>query len=143
MANVYTVRLSQLFVATRYSRVQDDSPNVSGGAAGNDFDLLLMADGGGILGDSGAAYTLKIMAFDEIKGAAEPGLNPFAGPRAENFDAANNWIASGDDFFKEERYTIAISPTVTRGNVFHYTAALITSNFEAISIIHSDSFVLV
>jgi hypothetical protein len=142
MANVYTVRLSQLFVATLDSRVQDDAPNVSGGGVVNEFDLLLKADGGGILGASGGTYKLNIMAFDEIAGVAEPGLSPFPGPHAEALNAAHNWVSSGNDFFKEERYTIAIPASVTRGNVYHYTAALITDNFEAISIIHSDSFVI-
>jgi hypothetical protein len=141
--NANDARFSQLFVAGNNSKVQDDSPNESGGAAGNDFDLLLKAEAGGVLGDSGAAYTLFITAYDVTAGTAEPDLNPFAVPNKENFNAANNWVASGDDFVKEEKYDINVGAGVTRGHVFQYTATLIADNFEVVAIIQSDLFVLV
>jgi hypothetical protein len=141
--NANDARFSQLFVAGNDSKVQDDSPNESGGAAGNDFDLLLKAEAGGVLGDSGAAYTLFITAYDVTAGTAEPDLNPFAVPNKENFNAANNWVASGDDFVKEEKYDINVGAGVTRGHVFQYTATLIADNFEVVAIIQSDLFVLV
>lgn len=142
--NANDARVSQLFVAANNSKVQDDSPNESGGAAGNDFDLLLKAEAGGVIGDSGAAYNLFITAFDVTAGTAAPaGLNPFAAPNNENFDNAFNWLASGDDFVKEEKYDIAIPGAVVRGHVFQYTATLIADNFEVIAIIQSDLFVLV
>jgi hypothetical protein len=141
--NANDARFSQLFVAGNNSKVQDDSPNESGGAAGNDFDLLLKAEAGGVLGDSGAAYTLFITAYDVTAGTAEPDLNPFAVPNKENFNAANNWVASGDDFVKEEKYDINVGAGVTRGHVFQYTATLIADNFEVVAIIQSDLFALV
>jgi len=141
--NANDARFSQLFVAGNDSKVQDDSPNESGGAAGNDFDLLLKAEAGGVLGDSGAAYTLFITAYDVTAGTAEPDLNPFAVPNKENFNAANNWVASGDDFVKEEKYDINVGAGVTRGHVFQYTATLIADNFEVVAIIQSDLFGLV
>jgi hypothetical protein len=141
--NANDARFSQLFVAGNDSKVQDDSPNESGGAAGNDFDLLLKAEAGGVLGDSGAAYTLFITAYDVTAGTAEPDLNPFAVPNKENFNAANNWVASGDDFVKEEKYDINVGAGVTRGHVFQYTATLIADNFEVVAIIQSDLFALV
>ncbi len=143
--NANDARFSQLFVAANNSRVQDDSPNESGGQAGNDYDLLLKAEAGGVIGDSGAAYKLFITAYDVTAGTAEPGLNPFAAPNNENFNnvAPGNWQPSGDDFVKEEKYDIAIPGTVTRGHVFQYTATLIANNFEIVSIIQSDLFVLV
>ena len=141
--NANDARFSQLFVAGNNSKVQDDSPNESGGKAGADYDLLVKAEAGGVLGDSGAAYTLFITAYDVTAGAAASGLNPFAAPNNENFNAANNWVASGDDFVKEEKYDINIPANVTRGHVFQYTATLIAGNFEVVSIIQSDPFVLV
>jgi hypothetical protein len=141
--NANDARFSQLFVAGNNSKVQDDSPNESGGAAGNDFDLLLKAEAGGVLGDSGAAYTLFITAYDVTAGTAEPDLNPFSVPNKENFNAANNWVASGDDFVKEEKYDINVGAGVTRGHVFQYTATLIADNFEVVAIIQSDLFALV
>jgi hypothetical protein len=141
--NANDARLSELFAATDGSKVQDDSPNEAGGVAGNVFDLLLRAEAGEVIGGSGATYKLNITAFDETAGVAVAGLNPFAAPKAEQFNAANNWVKTADDFFKEEKYDITIPAAVTRGNVFHYTATLIADNFQVVSIIHSDPFVLV
>jgi len=141
--NANDARFSQLFVAGDGSRVEDDSPNESGGVAGNNYDLLLKTEAGGVLGDSGAAYDLFITAYDVTAGtAADASLNPFAAPNNENFNAANNWVASGDDFVKEEKYDIAIGAGVTRGHVFQYTATLIADNFEVVDIIQSRLFVL-
>jgi hypothetical protein len=143
--NANDARLSQLFVAANNSRVQDDSPNESGGVAGNNYDLLLRGEAGGVLGDSGASYTLSITAYDVTAGAAEPDLDPFASPQNENFNnaAPGNWQASGADFVKDEKYDITVGAGVTRGHVFRYTAALIATNNEVVSIIESDPFVLV
>jgi hypothetical protein len=142
--NANDARFSQLFVAGDGSRVQDDTPNESGGTAGNVYDLLLKAEAGGTLGDSGASYKLFITAFDVTAGtAADVSLNPFGSPESENFNAGDNWNASGDDFVKEQKYDITIANVVPRGHVFQYTATLIADNFEVVSIIQSDLFVLV
>jgi hypothetical protein len=141
--NANDARFSQLFVAGNNSKVEDNTPNESGGVAGNDFDLLLKAEAGGVIGDSGAAYNLFITAYDVTAGTAEPDLNPFAAPNAENFNNANNWLASGADFVKEQKYDINIGAGVTRGHVFQYTATLIANNFEVVSILQSNLFILV
>jgi hypothetical protein len=142
--NANDARISQLYVAADNSMVQDDTPNESGGKKVDFYDLLLKAEAGGVLGDSGAAYNLFITAYDVTAGtAADVSLNPFAAPNDENFDGGDNWVASGDDFVKEEKYDINIGAGVTRGHVFQYTATLIADNFEVISIVQSDLFVLV
>jgi hypothetical protein len=143
--NANDARFSQLFVAANNSKVEDDTPNESGGLAGNDYDLLLKAEAGGVIGDSGASYKLFITAYDVTAGTAEPDLNPFAAPNAENFNsvAPGNWQKSGDDFVKEEKYDITIGAGVTRGHVFQYTATLVADNFEVVDIIQSKLFILV
>jgi hypothetical protein len=141
--NANDARFSQLFVAGNNSKVEDNTPNESGGQPGNDFDLLLKAEAGGVIGDSGANYTLFITAYDVTAGTAEPDLNPFAAPKNENFNAANNWVASGDDFVKEEKYDINVGAGVTRGHVFQYTATMVSGNFEIVDIIQSNLFILV
>jgi hypothetical protein len=143
--NANDARFSQLFVAANGSKVEDNSPNESGGTAGDVFDLLLKAEAGGVIGDSGATYKLFITAFDLTAGTAELTLNPFAAPQDESFNnvAPGNWQPSGDDYVKEETYDITIDPGVIRGHVYQYTATLIANNHEIVSIIQSNLFVLV
>jgi hypothetical protein len=141
--NANDARVTQLYVAVDNSQTEDNSPNESGGVAGANFDLLLRAEAGSQIGDSKANYKLTITAYDVTKGAAEPGLNPFTNPKAEEFSTADNWQPSGVDFIKQEKYDITIPGTVTRGDVFQYTVQLVADNFEVISIGQSNLFVLV
>jgi hypothetical protein len=61
--NANDARFSQLFVAADNSVVQDDSPNETGGVGGTEYDLLLKAEAGNVLGGSGAAYDLAITCY--------------------------------------------------------------------------------
>lgn len=143
--NANDARLTQLFVSVDGSQTQDDSPNETGGVAGNTYDLHVRGEAGNAIGDSSANYTLTITAFNVSKGVAEPLLNPVGSPFKEEFNsnAPNNWKPVGVDFVKEEKYDILIDPQVPRGDVYQYTAQLITDNFEVIVIIQSALFVLV
>jgi hypothetical protein len=141
--NANDARMTQLFTAVDGSSTQDDSPNETGGVAGNTYDLLLRAEAGSAIGDSAANYTLTITAFNVSKGVAEPLLNPVGSPFKEEFDSADNWKPVGVDFVKEEKYDINIAAAVPRGDVYQYTAQLVADNFEVISINQSDLFVLV
>jgi hypothetical protein len=143
--NANDARFSQLFVAADGSVVEDDSPNESGGTAGDRYDLLLKAEAGEVLGGSGAAYDLFITCYDVTAGTAQPLLNPFAAPSNENFESAapGNWKPSGDDFVKEDKYDITIDAAVVRDHVYQYTATLIADNNQVVSIIQSRLFVLV
>ena len=143
--NANDARMTQLFTAVDNSSTQDDSPNETGAVAGNTYDLLLRAEAGSAIGDSAANYTLTITAFNVSKGIAEPRLNPVGSPFKEEFKAAapNNWLPVGVDFVKQEKYDILIDNLVPRGDVYQYTAQLIADNFEVISIIQSNLFVLV
>jgi hypothetical protein len=143
--NANDARLTQLFVAVDDSQTQDDSPNETGGVAGNTYDVLLRGEAGSAIGDSSANYTLTITAFNVSKGVAEPLLDPVGSPFKEEFNSAapNNWQPSGVDFVKEEKYDITIDANVPRGDVYQYTAQLVAENFEQISIIQSALFVVV
>ena len=143
--NANDARMTQLFVAVDNSQTQDDSPNETGGVAGNTYDLLLRAEAGSAIGDSSANYTLTITAFNVSKGVAEPLLDPVGSPFKEEFNnnVGNNWAPVGVDFVKQEKYDITIDPNVPRGDVYQYTAQLVADNFEVISIIQSALFVLV
>jgi hypothetical protein len=141
--NANDARLTQLFTAVDGSQTQDDSPNESGGVAGNTYDLLLRGEAGSAIGDSSANYTLTITAFNVSKGVAEPLLNPVGSPFKEEFDTNDNWKPVGVDFVKEQKYDITIDKAVPRGDVYQYTALLEADNAEQISIIQSALFVLV
>jgi hypothetical protein len=141
--NANDARMTQLFVSVDDSQTQDDSPNETGGVAGATYDLHLRAEAGSAIGDSSANYTLTITAFNVSKGVAEPLLNPVGSPFKEEFDKDDNWLPVGVDFVKEEKYDITIDKAVPRGDVYQYTAQLVADNFEVISIIQSDLFVLV
>jgi hypothetical protein len=62
--NANDARVTQLFVAVDGSLTQDDSPNETGGVAGDKYDLLLRAEAGSALGDSEGDYTLAITAYN-------------------------------------------------------------------------------
>jgi hypothetical protein len=141
--NANDARMTQLFTAVDGSATQDDSPNETGGVAGNTYDLRMNAEAGSAIGDSSANYTLTITAFNVSKGVAEPLLNPVGSPFKEEFDTGDNWQPSGVDFVKQEKYDITIDPLVPRGDVYQYTAQLVADNFEVVSIIQSNLFVLV
>jgi hypothetical protein len=141
--NANDARLTQLFVSVDNSQTQDDSPNETGGVAGNTYDLHLRGEAGSAIGDSSANYTLTITAFNVSKGVAEPRLNPVGSPFKEEFDTNDNWQPKGVDFVKEQKYDILIDAQVPRGDVYQYTAVLEADNAEQISIIQSALFVLV
>jgi hypothetical protein len=142
--NANDARLTQLFVAVTGSQTQDDSPNETGGVPGDFFDLLLRGEAGEVIGGSNGDYNLSITAFNVSKGVAEPLLNPITNPQLEEFKnaAPGNWAPFGDDFIKQETYNITIDPAVPRGDVYQYTAQLVTVNFEVIVIIQSALFIL-
>jgi hypothetical protein len=141
--NANDARMTQLLVSVDGSQTQDDSPNESGGVAGDKYDLHMHAEAGAAIGDSSADYTLTITAFNVSKGVAEPLLNPVGSPFQEEFNSGDNWKPVGVDFVKEEKYDITIDPNVPRGDVYQYTAVLAAVNFEVIDIIEGELFVLV
>jgi hypothetical protein len=142
--NANDARMTQLFTAVDGSSTQDDSPNETGAVAGDTYDLRMNAEAGSAIGDSSANYTLTITAFNVSKGVAEPLLNPVGSPFKEEFNTGDNWQPAGVvDFVKQETYDIDIDPLVPRGDVYQYTAQLVADNFEVVSIIQSNLFVLV
>jgi hypothetical protein len=152
--NANDARISRLFTTTDGGNAQDDSPNEVGGAVQGAFDLILEAEAGNVIGDSGAQYTLRLNVFDVSAGVAvAAGLFPAspAFPSVEVFDNStpadgkNNWQGPGGgaDFVKDQRYKVTIGGGVTRGNIFQYTASLVSRNFEVVSIAQSNMFILV
>jgi hypothetical protein len=154
MMNANDARLADLFTAASGGLVEDDAPNAAMTPAPG-FDLILQAEAGSVLGNSGATYTLYILAVNENTGGRVPALDPPGQPFAEAFanTAAQpfGWLASAGGFVKTEptagptgivRYAIVIPPGVTLGR-FHYNAALVATNYQVVSIAQSNTFILV
>jgi hypothetical protein len=141
-------RIVRLFTARSGGLVEDDTPNASSPRA-TQFDLILQAEAGGILGDSGANYTLTIIAVDDDAVRPEARLEPTGGPFHEEWSLDHGWRPSGNDFVKTGpgepdgivRYRIAI-PEGLNG-AFHYNARLVSANFQVTSFGRSNPFILV
>ena len=73
---------------------------------------------GGILGNSGANYTLTFTAINDDMVTRQVSLNPPGNPFKEEWNLSCGWIRSGNDFVKTDpgeadgvmRYRIAIPP---------------------------------
>jgi hypothetical protein len=150
--NSNDAKIADLYTTATGGLVEDDAPNAGPPRAAG-FDLILQAEAGSTIGNSGATYTLSITAVDENSGGAVPGLNPTGTPFAEAFNPASGWGASAGDFIKTQdptagagtagivRYAITIPAGVT--GRFHYNVEMLATNFQVVSIGQSNTFVLV
>src|SRR4029077_19529911 len=102
--------LTDLYTASTGIDVEDNEPNTpAGGAApAANFDLQLEAVAGNVLGGGGVNYHLTITCIDDTLAAPNAGMSP--GTLAQQFDAANGWIAGGaaGNFRKKQTVPIAV-----------------------------------
>jgi len=146
--NAYDARIVRLFTAQVDGTVEDDTPNAKARVPFQ-FDLILQAEVGAVLGDSGANYTLTFSAVNDDMVARQVSLNPEGNPFKEEWNADHGWIRSGNDFVKTgpgeadgiTRYRIAIPPGLT--GAFHYNVRLVSVNFQVVSFVQSNPFLLV
>jgi hypothetical protein len=136
--------LTQLYTAASGFDVEDNEPNTGapGAAPANNFDLHLEAVAGNVIGNGAANYDLTITCIDETLAAPNAQMSP--GTQAQQFNAANGWLAGGGagNFLKEQVFNIAV-PAGVRGHVFRYVATLVSVNGDIVSFIESNRFVLV
>src|SRR6266536_2682999 len=92
-------RIARLYTAQAGGLVEDNTPNANSPTP-NQLDLILQAEAGGVLGNSGANYTLTFTAINDDTAAPEPNLNPVGNPFKEQFNAGDGWKKSGNDFVK-------------------------------------------
>jgi hypothetical protein len=141
-------RIIRLFTAQAGSLVEDNTPNANSPIS-NQFDLILQAEAGSILGNSGANYTLTLYAINDDTVVPEVNLNPTGNPFKEQWNLADGWKRTGNDFVKTGagesdgvmRYEITIPPDLT--GAFHYNARLVSDNFQITSFIQSNPFIIV
>jgi hypothetical protein len=139
--NANDAALTELATAQSGSQVEDNAPNAP---AGSTFDLVVEAVAGSVIGDEGLPYTLQISAIDLT--AVTPPLTPFTLSQA--FTAANGWklSGSGPDYECTQVFPVPVPGGAggpLAGHVFQYTASLVNTGGQIVSIIQSDPFVLV
>jgi hypothetical protein len=146
--NANDARIVRLFTTQVDGTVEDNTPNANSLAPGQ-FDLILQTEVGGVLGNSGANYTLTFTAVNDDTVARQVALNPPGNPFKEEWNLGCGWIRNGNDFVKTGageatgimRYRIAIPLGLT--GAFHYNVRLVSENYQIISFAQSNPFVLV
>lgn len=146
--NANDARIVRLFTTQVDGTVEDNTPNANS-LAPDQFDLILQTEVGGVLGNSGANYTLTFTAVNDDTVARQVALNPPGSPFKEEWNLGCGWIRNGNDFVKTGagqatgimRYRIAIPPGLT--GAFHYNVRLVSENYQIISFAQSNPFLLV
>lgn len=146
--NANDARIVRLFTTQVDGTVEDNTPNANS-VAPDQFDLILQTEVGGVLGNSGANYTLTFTAVNDDTVARQVALNPPGNPFKEEWNLGCGWIRNGNDFVKTGageaagimRYRIAIPPGLT--GAFHYNVRLVSENYQIISFAQSNPFLLV
>jgi hypothetical protein len=146
--NANDARIARIYTARIGCTVPEPAPNASSPLPAR-FDLILQAKAGAALGNSGADYTLGIVAINDDLAVPVPELAPKGSPFAEEWTEVYGWRCTDREFVKcsvgEQdgicRYQILV-PDGLAGQ-FHYEARLISVNFQVISFVRSDPFVLV
>jgi hypothetical protein len=146
--NANDARIVRLFTAQVDGTVEDNTPNANSSNPGQ-FDLILQAEVGLVLGGSGANYSLTFAAINDDMVTRQVSLNPPGNPFREEWSLAFGWVRSGNDFVKTGpgeadgimRYRIAIPPGLS--GAFHYNVRMVSQNFQVTSFGQSNPFLLV
>jgi hypothetical protein len=146
--NANDARIVRLYTTQVDGTVEDNTPNANSPVP-DQFDLVLQAEVGAVIGNSGANYTLTFSAVNDDTVARQVSLNPPGNPFKEEWNLGCGWIRSGNDFVKTGageadgimRYRIAIPAGLT--GAFHYNVRLVSENYQVISFAQSNPFLLV
>jgi hypothetical protein len=149
--NGQDARIAALYTVQDGGLVADEIPN-AGVPDPAKFDVILQAEAGDPLGNSGAAYALNVFAVSDDGGAVPAGFSP--GVLNENWNAANGWKKVGNDFVKtgtgEPDGIVRFNITIPAGAIpvgtfrrFHYSCDLISVNNEQTSVFVGEEFTLV
>lgn len=135
MTNFNDAEITSLYVsATADPGIQDDAPNAPGGG---DFDVTLeMVAGGALAGP----YTL-ITTCSNISKTAPAALNPGAPLNGTANFAVAPWTGGPTTFVFDQTVTIPLAAP-GGGDVYQYTAVLVSSTGQVVSTKQSDLFTL-
>jgi hypothetical protein len=141
--NANDAALTQLSTAQTGSTVDDTSPNAP---ANPGFAVVVEGVAGSAVGNSSTPYTLQVSVMD-LTAVNQPWA---VIKEAEAFNTANGWKLSngvGPDYEYSQSFPVAIPGWVPggplSGHIFQYTASLVTTNAQIVTIVQSDPFVLV
>lgn len=134
MPNANTAKLIRVTTRTAGGAIFSDTP-LEG--LSNQFDVVVEARSGKILGASGQPYGLRISALDLTTGAnPHSTANNFSQERIEGFDAAHGWPD------KQARFTVTLNDLMAvQGHLFRYYAILTSANSNS-SFVESPIFLL-
>ena len=136
MTNFNDAEITSLYVsATTAPGIQDDAPNAPGGG---DFDVTLeMVAGGALAGP----YKL-ITTCSNVSKTAPTGLNPPSPLNGTASFAVAPWTGGPTTFVFNQSVTIPLSVGAGGGDVYQYTASLLSSTGQIVSTKQSDLFTL-
>jgi hypothetical protein len=128
--------------------IADNSLAVSGGA--HNFDVIVEAEAGSVLGGSGAPYQLSLTAFDWTTGDNAAPAGAFTFNVTEYFSSSTGTIQKWPSYEENFRVTLtAPQATALVGHVLQYTAVLISpppgigGQANIVSSVQSPLFVLI
>jgi len=142
MPNQNDAEITGIYVSQKASPgVQDDAPNAPLGSPtpGTAFDVTLEMVAGEILNTE--VYTLVVSCADLTSWTTQPGLVPAFPPTASTIGTAP-WQLDGTYYTYAQSETVNVPAGGGGGQVYQYTASLITANGQVASIKQSDPFVL-
>ncbi|HXW46155.1 MAG TPA: hypothetical protein VEL03_15315 [Streptosporangiaceae bacterium] len=145
MTNFNDAEITDLYVGpTSSPGVQDDAPNApaTGGAGLKNYDVTLeMVAGGGLNGP----YTLHITCSNVSDTTPAPAaMVPIPGPLNGLHDFEKPpWDNPAPGLWTFHHHETIKIPAGAAHKVYQYTAALVNSNNQVVSIKQSDPFILV
>lgn len=136
--------LTHLYSASTGLDVMDAQPNTpgpGGAAPAGNFDLQLRAVAGNVLGGTGGRYDLVVTTIDETLGAPNPAMSVAFN---ERFEAASGWKAGGaaGNYSYEKTIPVAV-PAGVAGHLFRVVATLVSQDFNQVTYVESNRFILV
>ncbi|HEX4088931.1 MAG TPA: hypothetical protein VHZ33_09440 [Trebonia sp.] len=144
MPNINDAEITGIYVSqTVPGGIQDDAPNApvgGGNTPGTAFDVTLEMVAGTALFSE--VYTLTVSCTDVTTTADAAGLVPAFPPAAPSTIGAPPWKSAGSYYTYEDNQTVTVPAGAGGGQVYRYTASLVTANGEVASIKQSDLFVL-
>jgi hypothetical protein len=138
MTNFNDAEITGLYVsASGAPGIQDDAPNAPGGG---DFDVTVEMVAGGALATQ--KYHLHTTCANVSAAASAPALNPGGPLNGTHEFGVAPWAGGPATFTFKKPVKITLAPGAGKGDVYQYTAALVSSTGQVVSTLQSDLFVL-
>jgi hypothetical protein len=133
-------RLVRIYTAEANTFLENTTPNAAIPTPAANFDVVIEGQAGSAKGTSGQNYALRFDAVDLTAGNKHI---PFSGSFAQNF-STTFWtaIAPGGDFRNVTSNNLVVTAS-EKGHIFQYTASLVTPNFDVVSFVVSEPFLIV